>query len=162
MNNPQARPRAIGIVRLAHVLRNGTPEIQDIAKRWGTYQRHTLEEFEKLLGWLKANPAAKTIDWKAEKQQRTVAKEKRLLAAMQSGKALRCSCGEMVTTSGLRQHVKINKAHRPPGREGHWEGCYFGNGLAREEVDRMVAEIREVNSERLRFRQTTFEETFES
>jgi hypothetical protein len=75
---------------------------------------------------------------------------------------VKCSCGQERNPSGLRQHLKINKAHRPPGRKGYKRCWYWHNGLTDQELNQLVKEIRDANSEPVRFRQATFEEMFES
>jgi len=133
-------------MRAGHAIANGTPEIQDIAKRYIT-PGVGLEEFEKLLAWLKANPLPRRERPKKEqKPGRTYVK---------------CSCGQMQNNSGLRQHLNTALVHRPANAKAFRNGSLMDNGLTHEQVEGMVAEIREANSEPLRCRQATFEEMFE-
>ena len=144
------RPKAIGLVRTSHALKSGTPEIQGIAHRYATCGVG-LEEFDRLLAWLKANPLPSDPYPRSPRERRLRYPDKTYL---------KCSCGEEVNKSGLRQHLKINKAHRPTGEKGYRHGCAWVNGLSDDALDRMVAEVREANSEPLTFRQGSFGEMF--
>lgn len=84
---------------------------------------------------------------------------------------LKCSCGQERNPSGLRQHLKTSRRHRRADEKGYRHGCFWSNGLRDKEVDRIVEQIREANTDErvlaarrdaLRFRQATFEEMFES
>lgn len=67
--------------------------------------------------------------------------------------------------------MNSSRHHRRVGEKGFRHGCLWSNNLSDEEVDRIVNQVRDANTDErvlaarrdaLRFRQTTFEEMFDA